>query len=258
MQGYRSGTFDGDNSWSRPPTTKSTMNPLLQSQVNPARQPPPTQLEHSWTVDSADVFVRSGPNGMNHFAPWGAGRAKEIDSASASASKDETPRVETLPLFPHPAISLPVPELKFDFRMTVTHSPPVRLKTTSAEIKNWIPIIGGTWSGTCGSGIVAPGGHAVHTVHNPSYISELKMDYIIETVDEPPAMVAVHVEASRTGPLEVLKQLGPGCQEGMDPRRYMFRLSLRMETADERYAEKLNFGLWVGSGVKNEWEFVYE
>jgi hypothetical protein len=103
-----------------------------------------------------------------------------------------------------------------------------------------------------------PGGHAVHTVHNPSYIAELKMDYIMQTVDEPPAMIAVHVEASRTGPLEVLKQLGPGCQEGSDPRRYMFRLSLRMETADERYAEKVNFGLWVGSGVKNEWEFVYE
>ena len=103
-----------------------------------------------------------------------------------------------------------------------------------------------------------PGGHVVHTVHNPSYISEVKMDYIMQTVDEPPAMIAVHVEASRTGPLEVLKQLGPGCQEGSDPRRYMFRLSLRMETADERYAEKVNFGLWVGSGVKNEWEFVFE
>lgn len=48
----------------------------------------PTQLEdHNWTVDSADVFVRSGPNGMNHFAPWGSERTKEIDTTSTS--KDE-------------------------------------------------------------------------------------------------------------------------------------------------------------------------
>lgn len=103
-----------------------------------------------------------------------------------------------------------------------------------------------------------PGGHAVHKVHNPSYVSELKMDYLVQTLDEPPAMIAVRVEGSRTGPVELLKQLRPGCQEGVDPRRYQFRLSLRMETADERYAERVNYGLWIGSGVKNVWEFVFE
>lgn len=103
-----------------------------------------------------------------------------------------------------------------------------------------------------------PGGHAVHKVHNPSYVSELTMDYLIQTLNEPPAKIAVHIEANRTGPVEVLKQLRPGCMEGVDPRRYKFRLTLRMETDDERYAEKVNFGMWVGSGAKNEWEIVYE
>lgn len=84
------------------------------------------------------------------------------------------------------------------------------------------------------------------------------MDYLMKTLDEPPAMISVHVEASRTGPVNLLKRMRPGCQEGVDPRRYQFRVSLRMETADERYAEKVNFGLWVGSGVKNTCEFVYE
>lgn len=84
------------------------------------------------------------------------------------------------------------------------------------------------------------------------------MDYLIQTTDDPPAMIAVHVDANRTGPVEVLKQLRPVCQEGVDPRRYRFRLSLRMETDDERYAENLNFGMWVGSGVKNAAEFVFE
>lgn len=103
-----------------------------------------------------------------------------------------------------------------------------------------------------------PGGHAVHKAHNISCVSELKMDYLIQTFDEPPATIAVRVDATRTGPPEVLKMLRPGCQEGVDPRRYKFRFSMRMETDDQRYAEKVNFALWVGSGVKNEWEFVYE
>ncbi|KFZ23330.1 hypothetical protein V502_02193 [Pseudogymnoascus sp. VKM F-4520 (FW-2644)] len=154
MEGYPFGT----DSWSPPPTTESTMRPLLETQANSIRLCPPTELD-SWTVDSADVFVRSGPNGMNHFAPWGAGRAKEIDPAPAS--EDESARVETQPLFPHPTVSLPVPELKFDFRMSVTHNPYVRLGTTSAEIKNWLSISGGTWSGPFGSGTVVDGAGGV-------------------------------------------------------------------------------------------------
>lgn len=51
-------------------------------------EPAPTQLDdHSWTVDSADVFARSGPNGMNRFAPWGPERTKEIANASADENK---------------------------------------------------------------------------------------------------------------------------------------------------------------------------
>lgn len=84
------------------------------------------------------------------------------------------------------------------------------------------------------------------------------MDYLIQTIDDPPAKIAVHMEANRTGPAEVLKQLRSACMEGVDPRRYKFRLTLRMETADERYAEKVNFGMWVGSGCKNDGEIVYE
>ncbi|KFY06925.1 hypothetical protein V492_07606 [Pseudogymnoascus sp. VKM F-4246] len=235
------------------------MNPLQGAQANGGPQPALAQFDNSWTndtwtVDSADVFVRSGPNGMNRFAPWGPGGAKGFDPSSKH--EDEPLRVD--PIFPHPAHSLPVPELVFDFRMSIKHDPYVRLGTTSAEIKNWIPISSGTWSGKFGSGSVLPGGHAVHKVHNISCVSELKMDYLIQTFDEPPATIAVRVDATRTGPPEVLKMLRPGCQEGVDPRRYKFRFSMRMETDDQRYAEKVNFALWVGSGVKNEWEFVYD
>lgn len=83
MEGYPFGTHMVDNSWSPPPTTESTMNPLPEPQANSIRLCPPTQLD-SWTVDSADVFVRSGPNGLNRFAPWGPERAKETDPTPAS------------------------------------------------------------------------------------------------------------------------------------------------------------------------------
>lgn len=36
----------------------------------------------------------------------------------------------------------------------------------------------------------------------------------------------------------------------MDPSEYSFRLSIKLETGDERYAERVNSGMWVGSGVR--------
>lgn len=85
------------------------------------------------------------------------------------------------------------------------------------------------------------------------------MDCLIHTQDSPPATIAVHAEANRTGPPEVLQQLrDPETAGAVDARRYRFRLNIKMETSDERYAEKLNFGMWVGSGLKNDLDVVFE
>jgi len=62
----------------------------------------------------------------------------------------------------------------------------------------------------------------------------------------------------RTGPREVLERLfDPAQADGVDPSEYSFRLSIKLETGDERYADRVNGGLWVGSGARrgSEGEF---
>ena len=44
----------------------------------------------------------------------------------------------------------------------------------------------------------------------------------------------------------------------VDPAHYNCRVVFTMETTDERYAERLNFGLWVGSCVRKGDDVVCE
>lgn len=80
MQGYIWGALKVDNSRSAP-ITKSTMNPLPRQQAIHTTQPE----DDNWTVDSADVFSRSGLSGLGLFANCapGAGGLKEIDPIPA-------------------------------------------------------------------------------------------------------------------------------------------------------------------------------
>jgi hypothetical protein len=38
----------------------------------------------------------------------------------------------------------------------------------------------------------------------------------------------------------------------------MFRLFIDLETGDDRYRERVNYGMWVGSGMRKGAEVVYE
>jgi hypothetical protein len=44
----------------------------------------------------------------------------------------------------------------------------------------------------------------------------------------------------------------------VDPRLYKFRLFVELETGDERYRDKVNCGMWVGSGMRKGAEVIYE
>lgn len=62
-----------------------------------------------------------------------------------------------------------------------------------------------------------------------------------------------------TGPVNVLAKLSePATAESVDPNSYTFRLSIELETADERYQGKVNCGMWVGSGMKRGSEIIFE
>ena len=42
----------------------------------------------------------------------------------------------------------------------------------------------------------------------------------------------------------------PAQADGVDPSEYSFRLSIKLETGDERYAGIVNSGMWIGSGAR--------
>ena len=43
-----------------------------------------------------------------------------------------------------------------------------------------------------------------------------------------------------------------------DPERYSFRMVMTLRTEDERYAERVNLGLWLGCGVWKGNELILE
>jgi len=44
--------------------------------------------------------------------------------------------------------------------------------------------------------------------------------------------------------------LDPARADDVDPSEYSFKLSIKLETGDARYKDRVNTGLWVGSGAK--------
>ena len=57
--------------------------------------------------------------------------------------------------------------------------------------------------------------------------------------------------------MEAFRETSTGAPP-VDPAHYNCRVVFTMETADERYAERLNFGLWVGSCVRKGDDVVCE
>ena len=61
------------------------------------------------------------------------------------------------------------------------------------------------------------------------------------------------------GSQEILRiLLDPLKNMRVDPRKYVFRMFMTLKTSDERYAEDLNFGVWVGSGMWRGDQMVFE
>lgn len=78
----------------------------------------------------------------------------------------------------------------------------------------------------------------------------------------PPAYITVKTDGWRTGPREVLEKLfDPEQADNVDPRTYLFRLYIHLETGDERYLH-VNTGMWIGSGMRrgaegsNKWKVL--
>jgi hypothetical protein len=82
--------------------------------------------------------------------------------------------------------------------------------------------------------------------------------YLLQTHDDPPAFITVKSTGWRTGPKEVLEKLqDPASADTTPPNAYKFRITVELETGDERYAF-LNTCLWVGSGCRRGAEVIYD
>lgn len=94
-----------------------------------------------------------------------------------------------------------------------------------------------------------PGGQDSQTVL-PDRSAHLSTNYLLRTDDLSPAYIVIQTSGWRTGPEEVLRRLeDPELADGVSPEEYRFRLTVGMETGDERYRH-VNTRMWVGSGMR--------
>lgn len=125
---------------------------------------------------------------------------------------------------------LPSPTLEFAFDVTVDLGPLEDHHGTSAGHRRVVPILGGRVTGDIEAGIL-PGG-ADWQVVRPDGTIEIDSRYSARTSDG--TLLLLHAKGLRTGPAEVLEQLGRGAD--VDPRAYYFRTTVAVETADPALA----------------------
>lgn len=104
-----------------------------------------------------------------------------------------------------------------------------------------IPIVGGTVSGKISGTVLDMGADWQTTLGDGS--SDIDTRYAMETDDG--AVIEIVNKGVRHGPPDVLAALARG--EDVDPARYYFRTSARLETGDQRY-DWVNRTIFIGTG----------
>ena len=60
------------------------------------------------------------------------------------------------------------------------------------------------------------------------------------------------------GDPELLASLVDHTAGDVDPRKYFFRLFMTLRTTDHRYAEEINFAMWIGTGMWKGQKMIFE
>ncbi|KAI0118313.1 hypothetical protein GGR51DRAFT_545548 [Nemania sp. FL0031] len=163
-------------------------------------------------------------------------------------------------LFPCPHVAIPVPSLESDFRMRVKLNAQSASMAVGDGFKKWTTFTEGEWSGQLGCGVVVSGGQdSQDLVYGKTMATQVEATHRLKTADEVPAFIECKTRGFRTGPSELMRALqDPEKVESVDARLIQYRVTLSMKTTDERYAEKVNFGLWVGSCLWRGSEVIYD
>ncbi|RCI12592.1 hypothetical protein L249_0812, partial [Ophiocordyceps polyrhachis-furcata BCC 54312] len=160
--------------------------------------------------------------------------------------------------FPRPTVTFPMPALEFDFRVVVALNPePSRVESRTG--KEIIRVTVGCWSGSFGNGRVTAGGYDLGQARGFRPIRIVEGAFVLQTTDEPHAALEMRTRGSLSGPCGTLDTLLNPCQpKNIDPRQYGFRMFATVKSPDKRYAEIVNCGLWVASGMWHMQELIIE
>ncbi|KAG8424676.1 hypothetical protein J3458_001448 [Metarhizium acridum] len=230
-------------------TNMTTPCLMPESKVGAVPQPPQQLMMHPLgqpqQVEYNDDMSDSGSSNISS------------SSIFSQQSVEESCR-RALPHFPRPAISFPMPALEFDFRIAVALNPePSRVEN---KVKKEITTVAaGQWSGSFGNGRVLAGGYDLGQARGFRPIRIVEGAFVMQTTDQPPAVLEMRTRGSLSGPCDILDSLiGPGQSKNIDPRQYGFRMFATVKTPDKRYAEIVNCGLWVASGMWSGEELIID
>lgn len=148
---------------------------------------------------------------------------------------------------PHPegdAVRLPELTVTKIAHVRVELDPVLTIGPTAQGLRRVIPIVGGTIEGERLRGQILPGGADWQLVHDDG-TAVIDTRYTARTVDG--ALIYLATAGVRHGPAAVLERIAAG--EPVDPREYYFRVGVRLETGDARYAW-LNRTLFVAYAAR--------
>ncbi|KAL1970212.1 hypothetical protein VTN77DRAFT_5372 [Rasamsonia byssochlamydoides] len=175
--------------------------------------------------------------------------------------KDSIPANNLLHTFPEGDIArslqIPVPTLELDFRLSLKINPKVVVGQSNYGQRDWISFVGGQWAGRWGKGVVLPGGQSSElTVKDMA--TQVNANYVLQTADENPAYIVVKSSGWLTGAKDVLEKLNdPTIADTINPTTYKYRITMSMETGDERYSF-VNTVMWVGSCCRRGQEVILD
>ncbi|KAI0536872.1 hypothetical protein GGR58DRAFT_474030 [Xylaria digitata] len=173
---------------------------------------------------------------------------------------NKPPGKDPVALYPHLAIPAPGLESESDFRMRVKLNSQSASMAVGDGFKKWTTFTEGEWAGRLGHGVVVSGGQdSQELVYGKTLATQVEATHRLKTADEIPAFIECKTRGFRTGSPELMRALrDPEKASSVDARLIQYRVTLSMKTTDERYAEKVNFGLWVGSCLWRGSEVIYD
>ncbi len=128
-------------------------------------------------------------------------------------------------------MELPGLELERIARVHVELGDVLSVGPTAGGVRRVVPIVGGRVDGDRLHGEILPGGADWQLVHDDGSTT-IDTRYTARTDDG--AVVYLATSGVRHGPDAVIRRVAAG--ETVDPREYYFRLGVRIESGDERYA----------------------